>query len=266
MPGPIRAEPGAAARDLLTAGAVRARAGIMLDEGVAGRLPHFDVRPDRLGAVAAYVAGTIRRNYPTLEVPPHARWRHFMVDGVDRWARLSARLGVDRPERARIRFDLAVTSVLLDAGAGPEWRWHDAPTGRMLARSEGLALASLAAFEAGVFSSHPALPLQADAAGLQQLTADRLSRAFQVAAGNPLEGLDGRVALLQRLGEAAGADRASFGAGGRIGCLYDRLTRETSAGAGSAPVILTTLLEGLRPVRPNPTPPVGNPPAHPRDH
>src|SRR5262245_25373118 len=115
------ADLGETARDLLTAGAVRARARRLLEEGLAGRLAHFDIRPDRLSATAAYVAETIRHNYPTLEVPPHARWRHFVVEGVDRWARLAQRLNVDQAERARISFDLAVTSVLLDAGAGPRW-------------------------------------------------------------------------------------------------------------------------------------------------
>src|SRR5262245_52781314 len=123
MPADARAETGVTARDLLTSGAVRARAHRLLDEGLAGRLPHFDIRPERLEVTAAYVAETVRQNYPDLRVPPHARWRHFVIDGVDRWARLAQRLNVRGAERARTRIDLAVTSVLLDAGAGPDWRW-----------------------------------------------------------------------------------------------------------------------------------------------
>ena len=252
MSSMLRADLGETARDLLTAGAVRARAYRLLEKGLSGRLAHFDVRPKELPTVAAYVADTIRQNYPTLDVPPHARWRHFVVEGVDRWTQLARHLNVDRAERARIRFDLAVTSVLLDAGAGPRWRWRDPLSGRELARSEGLAIASLAAFEAGLFSGNPRQPMRADAAGLETLTVGRLAEVFQVRPDNPLEGLEGRVALLQRLGTSAASNRSSFGADGRIGCLYDDLAREAATRDGEipAPLILTTLLEALGPIWP----------------
>ena len=32
---------------------------------------------------------------------------------------------VSKVENARRRFDLAIVSVLLDAGAGPDWRYND---------------------------------------------------------------------------------------------------------------------------------------------
>ena len=54
--------------------------------------------------------------------------------------------------RGRAAYDLAVVSVLLDAGAGPDWRYRDAATAREIGRSEGLALASLDMFAAGDFS------------------------------------------------------------------------------------------------------------------
>ena len=58
----------------------------------------------------------------------------------------------DRAARARAEFDLAIVSVLLDAGAGPRWRYRDAVTGESIGRSEGLAIASLDMFAAGAFS------------------------------------------------------------------------------------------------------------------
>lgn len=247
-----RRDLGTTARDLLTAAAVRARANLMLEEGLAGRLTHFDVRPERLPATAAYVAETIRLNYPALEVPPHARWRHFVIDGVDRWTEIANRIEADQVERARIRIGLVVISVLLDAGAGPSWRWRDPRTGRTLARSEGLAVASLEAFASGLFSSDPARPYRVDAEQLTRLTLNELAAAFQVNVANPLEGLEGRLALLHRLGATAAADQMSFGADGRIGNLYDRLAREASARGGDlpAPLILTTLLDALGPIWP----------------
>ncbi|MGH3670907.1 MAG: DUF1688 family protein, partial [Pseudonocardiaceae bacterium] len=75
-------------------------------------------------------------------------------------------------------------------------------TGLLLARSEGLALASLHAFGAGLFSGDPAQPLRADAEGLSRLSEPMLAAAFQVSPDNPLTGLTGRVTLLRRLGAA----------------------------------------------------------------
>ena len=75
-----------------------------------------------------------------------------------------------------------------------------AATGVTLGRSEGLALASLRMFEDGVFSAEPADPLRADAARLAGLTTADLAIGLQVTDANPLVGLDGRAALLVRLG------------------------------------------------------------------
>src|SRR5262249_49193695 len=140
------------------------------------RLRHFAYRPERLPELARIVAGVIREAYPTLDIPYHARWRHFAVGGRDRWAALATRLrGADRAELGRPRFDLAVTSVLLDAGAGTAWRYREPASGETYARSEGLAVASFDLFAAGGFSSSQGHPLRADADGLARVTAERLA-------------------------------------------------------------------------------------------
>jgi hypothetical protein len=235
---------------LLSAAAVRERAQMMLALGRDGKLSHFVVHLDRLPAAADYVADTIRQNYPDLKVPPHARWRHFVVGGVDRWGALAAKHPMSHDELARTRFDLAVTSVLLDAGAGPDWRWRDPATGQILARSEGLAIASLAAFEQGLFSSDPSQPLRADAAALQTMTPERLGQVFQVTPDNPLAGLDGRAALMQRLGEVMARDRATFGDSPRIGHLYDRIVEMSHDSEIKAREVLWLVLRTLGPVWP----------------
>src|SRR5262249_17794437 len=127
---------GAGARDrraaltLLSAAAVRERAGEMLAAGLDGRLDHFTVHTDWLNAAAVIVANVVRTNYPDLAVPFHARWRHFVVAGRDLWReRMAPTLWVDASAQARAAFDLAMVSVLLDAGAGNEWRYRDAATG-----------------------------------------------------------------------------------------------------------------------------------------
>ncbi|MEM8645995.1 MAG: URC4/urg3 family protein [Pseudomonadota bacterium] len=216
------------ARWLLTPEAIRVRCAEILAAADRGALSHFALHRDQLAATADYVLETIRANYPSLDIPFHARWRHFVVGGEDRWAELAAAQTWDRVEKARVAFDLAVTSVLLDAGAGPSWSYTD-QRGTETNRSEGLAVASLEAFAEGLFSDDPARPFQATASGLSALTAGRLADAFQVTAENPLAGLEGRVGLLQALGRALADQPDVFGAEGRIGALVDQFTAHSEA-------------------------------------
>ena len=81
--------PASAARHLLSAQAVRERAHLMLEKGLKGELAHFNVELDRLGRAVDAVVETTRSAYPTLDIPFHARWRHFMAGGLDRWATLN---------------------------------------------------------------------------------------------------------------------------------------------------------------------------------
>ncbi len=231
---------------LLTAAAVRERCHAMLALAEAGALAHFAVDLERLPACADYVAGVIRRNYPGLAIPHHARWRHFAAGGIDRWSELDGALADrDEAERARTRIDLCVVSVLLDAGAGPDWRYTEPGTGLVLARSEGLAIASLHAFGAGLFSSTGTA--QADAEALSHIGATALGDAFQVDShSNPLAALEGRAALLRSLGAVLQARPDLFGPG-RPGYLFDTLTRRAPL---RAPAILEILLDGFGPIWP----------------
>ncbi len=235
---------------LATPEAVRERARFLLSLGENDKLPHFIYRAERLPGAVDYVTETIRRNYPDLAIPFHSRWRHFSVGGRDRWGGLAQELG-NRPadEIARIRFDLVVTSVLLDAGAGAAWRYREA-RGEAYGRSEGLGVASFHLFRAGAFSGDPGEGLRADAVGLRRLEAGRLAAGMQVSAENPLVGLDGRALLLRRLGEALAADAELFGAEGRVGALFDYLRRRAVNGALPAPAILAAVLRGFGPIWP----------------
>src|SRR5262252_5913558 len=96
----------AAAIGLLSASAVRERAQRMLDLALADALPHFRVDLGRLDATADLVLATIRSAYPSLDVPFHSRWRHFVRAGTDRWAVLAARSPWrNAAARARAEFD-----------------------------------------------------------------------------------------------------------------------------------------------------------------
>jgi len=211
---------------LLNAAAVRERASEVLTAGLDGRLDHFTVHADWLNAAAVIVANVIRTNYPDLIVAFHARWRHFVVAGRDLWReRVAATRWPEAAARARAAFDLATVSVLLDAGAGSAWRYRDEATGAEIGRSEGLALASLRMFEAGLFSADPAEPLRADAERLAAMDGATLAAGLQADATNPLPGLDGRAALLARLGRAVAGNPGVFARQGpaRPGGLFDFL-------------------------------------------
>src|SRR5271169_4137165 len=202
---------------LLSAGAVRARCAIVSEAVRRGETRHFRLIPGRLDEAVRRVVDVTRRRYPDLAVPQHSRWRHFSTGGVDR-ADLVAP-GADPAEIARARIDLAIVSVLLDAGAGPRWRYHDVETGQVLSRSEGLAVASLRAMQTGLFSADPAIPWRADAKALALITPESLARAFQQTARNELPGLGGRALLLRRLGEVCAGDPVRFGTPARPGHL-----------------------------------------------
>jgi hypothetical protein len=229
---------------LQTAAAVRERCGIVFAAAERGDAPHFRLHLDRLDDAAVLVVETTRRRYPDLCVPFHSRWRHFSTGGVDRAALVAP--GADRAETARARIDLAIVSVLLDAGAGPDWRYREAETGLVLSRSEGLGVASLRTMQAGLFSADSANPWRADATALVDLQPAALAVAMQHGDGNELTGFAGRAALLSRLGEVGRDNSAVFGAPARLGNLYDYFNKGPVAAAD----ILRVILHALGPIWP----------------
>jgi hypothetical protein len=232
--------------ELLTAAAVRDRCGIVLAAAERGETRHFRVVMARLEEAVRRVADITRRRYPDLDVPYHSRWRHFSAGGVDRAAQLAP--GAEPGEAARARIDLTVVSVLLDAGVGPQWRFREAETGQILSRSEGLAVASLRAMQSGLFSADPAQSWRADAAALARITPEALARALQHAPGNELAGIEGRAALLRRLGEVCAAKYDTFGTAARPGNLYNYWAARR--GALTAPEILRSFLQLFGPIWP----------------
>ena len=231
---------------LLSADAVRARCAIVSEAVERGETRNFRLVPGQLDEAVRRVVDVTRRRYPDLEVPHHSRWRHFSTVGIG--CLILVAPGADTDETARARIDLAILSVLLDAGAGPHWRYRDVATGQILSRSEGLAVASLRAMQSGLFSADPETPGRADAAALAQITPERLALAFQHTAENELAGFEGRAALLRRLGEVCAASPSLFGAPARLGGLYDCW----SARGESLPAaeILRTLLHVFAPIWP----------------
>jgi hypothetical protein len=219
-----------AVRRLRTPATIRRRCDAIAEMVARGDSPHFTLDRSQMPAVAQRVATLTRARFPSLEVPFHSRWRHFEAGGIDRKAELDARLnGRSQAAVARSRIDLALISVLLDAGAGSHWSYRERESGRTFARSEGLAVASFRAFMAGRFSSDAGDPLRVDARALAALDARALAEAFQVSLDNPLVGLEGRVTLLHRLADALRAHPQVFTALGQPGHLFDALTHHRHA-------------------------------------
>ncbi len=256
--------------------------------------PSFRLDRSALPALADRVAALTRERFPTLAIPFHSRWRHFAAGGVDRKAEMDTLLAGRSPqELARARFDLVVVSVLLDAGAGAAWRYTEgaalgtaakpraaadellamldqaaapaaaatapapppAEPGRTYSRSEGLGVASFRAFMAGVFSSRAGEPWRADAGALRHIDAAALRAVFQSGPNNPMVGLEGRAALLSRLGatlaDEAGRDAArGLATEARPALLYDRLTAHGTRTQVSAIDVLGEVLRTLSPIWP----------------
>ena len=209
-----------------------------------GRSANYKLDRSRLDAIAERVEQVTRASYPDLRIPYHSRWRHFETGGVDRKVEMDALMaGLSRSDQARARIDLTVVSVLLDAGAGPQWAYSEPETGQSFARSEGLGVASFRAFMRGAFSSVEGQPLRVDAQALLRLDATALAAVFQAGPHNPLVGLEGRAALLQRLGEALVRHAATQGTEARPAALFDSLTDAGARSEISAAAVLRALLD-----------------------
>ena len=250
----------AAALSLLNAAAVRARAKHMLALGIGDKLANFRIDLDRLDDAVGLVVATTKKGYPALDVPLHSRWRHFEnVFDNNFYKFMFEKFRGNQHAQARAAFDLVFVSVLLDAGAGPDWRYRDPLVGRHLSRSEGLAKASLMMFVNGDFSAAAGTRrarkdrLRADAIALANLETGTLREGFQVRADNPLVGLEGRGELLRALGRLVLARPDIFARNDmpRPGGFFDHLAAKAENGAIPAPLILSELLVQFGPIWPS---------------
>lgn len=235
----------AALAEICAPATIRARTALIFEAAMNGGTA-FAVDLAKLGPCVDQVLDVTRRNYPAGDIPVHGRYEHFRAGGVDRVAALRGDLaGLSARDRAKALIDVTLISVLLDAGAGNAWKYTEG--GKEYARSEGLAVASVAMFRDGAFSAAgKADPLRADASALAHVTAGAVARGFQVGDGNPLAGLEGRASLLARLAGAMAARPGIFGGGSqRPGDMIDALEKIAVDGAVRAADVLLMLLLGL---------------------
>ena len=227
----------------MTAAAVRERCTVIGELAMGGETPWFRVNESCIGDCVELVSDLCKRNYPDLDIPLHSRWRHFTVIGTDLWHHYRndklARVDSDAV-LTRTAIDLVFVSVLLDAGAGPRWRYTEPVTGETLTRSEGLAAASVDLFFNSLARDEGANGWVVDSQALRSLTADKLSRAFQHTQSNPLLGMEGRLQLLRGLADAlAVGENADLS---RPGDLFDVFLSRQANGRLPAAAILREIL------------------------
>ncbi|KAL1936540.1 hypothetical protein VTP01DRAFT_674 [Rhizomucor pusillus] len=214
---------------LRTLGAIRDRCYQVYEKAQNGQLCYFEVDESKLGAAVDHVAELTRRRFSDLNsIPPHSRLRHF-DETFGEW-RQKAQQRNDNVEFARKLVDIVVVSVLLDAGAGQEWK-YTTHYGKKVGRSEGLAIASVDMFLGGYFSSDDTD--RVDAQGLEEISVERMAQGFQVTTSNPMVGLEGRSQLLGRLATVLREQKEYFppsnGLPSRPGNIIDYLLKDNAA-------------------------------------
>ncbi|KST64096.1 URC4/urg3 family protein [Mastigocoleus testarum] len=232
--------------------AIRERCQELFAMVLEGNSSYFTCNLDRLGKVADYVIDVMHAEYPDLHIPFHSRWRHFEAGGIERLKDFDRALAHLKPtEKAVAKLDLAILSILLDAGAGSSWVYYEESTGSSFKRSEGLAIASLHMFCQGSFSSDRHQIYCVDARKLQALGESELATGFQVSSENYLVGFSGRLKLLQKLGRVLLSKPEMFGATNpRPGNLVHYLSSKVKNNKLAAASILEALLEGFSDIWP----------------
>lgn len=198
--------------------AIREKAQAIFNRTIDGKT-NFSYHKEKLDDVVDLVIDVIKDNYPDYNIPFHSRLGHFKVGGVDRTLKINDLIS-DKLERARVKLDLVITSVLLDAGAGPTWKYNEKETDKTFNRSEGLGVASFHMFMKGAFSTDGSL--KAECGKLKKISAKDIEEHFQVTNENPLVGSKGRSTLLRNLGECVGRHKDAF-KDGRPGNIIDHM-------------------------------------------
>lgn len=237
------------AKYLLSLRAIRDRAKIVGDVAKSGKLSHFDLHEEKLDEVVDFVASVIKRDFGPDKfhtIPPHGRWQHFEVGNVPRITSIMdtwEEEGCDVTEKTRRLIDLFFVSVLLDAGAGDDWRYKEPASGQVYERSEGIAVASLDMFNELAFTTDTTPTVNGN--GLKQLDTDKLAQGFQVSDSNPMLGVDSRAALLRSLGQSLLDHPNVFGAEGRPGNLVDYLVKTAGESSELDILVLWDILQTL---------------------
>ncbi|OMJ20530.1 Uracil catabolism protein 4 [Smittium culicis] len=246
--------------------AVRERSNWVYSLVKEGKSKYFKVDEAKLEQVASFIGELIARDYTSANsVPAHGRWRSFEIqngsdteqkrDLVNEHIQKWMSYGVDSKEICRRVIDLFVVSVILDAGAGSKWAYFDSETNSTYKRTEGLGMASLRMFEAGIFSSDQKSPFQVDSKKLLSFSDKDLIKGFQVSESNPLIGTENRARLIRNLGRVISNEEVFFPRSGgksssRPGNMFDYLVSKSIYGKIGVKQLWKVIIEGFYEVWP----------------
>jgi len=238
-------------QDMRSLKTIRRQCNRVFELAKKGNLRHFKLNMDKMPVAVDAVVDCIKTEYPNLDIPLHSRFRHFTTEQLTGIRETWTKHRIPHVEQIRRLIDLATISVLLDAGAGKEWKYVS-QEGNVIGRSEGLAVASFDMFTAGLFSSDPAVKSRVNSIGLRNLRVDDVRAGFQVTSLNPLVGLEGRTALLNRLGNALEENSEFFGAEvARPGNVVDYLLDNSSDGKVELSVLWKAIIQGFESIWPH---------------
>jgi GTP cyclohydrolase II len=238
------------ASEFMQLGAIRQKCSQLYDLAKKGKSSFFNIDESKLHVAVDATEKSLRERYPDLKVPLHSRLRHLPRECL---SQLLANWQCDKVEKTRRLIDLVTVSVLLDAGAGPHWKFIT--PGEEVRSSEGLALASWELFMEGFFSTDSALKTRVNSIALKSITEESLARGLQVSRSNPLLGVEGRARLLRNLGESLEANPEYFGSEvPRPGNMVDYLLAHTQGNKVELEHLWHVCSDGLNsiwPMQPN---------------
>lgn len=197
-----------------------------------GEGKYFNLNLDKIPDVVDFVVDEIiRPDYPSDEalgkIPPHGRWQHINASNIDRMGKLIKEWrdkNFSENEICKKIIDLFVFSVLIDAGAGTSWSYHEESSNTTIGRSEGLAVASVNIFCQGKLSDDPEDdPYKVNGSSLTSWTLADFNKNFQISSENVIDGLEGRLNLIKSLGNALCSNKEIFGPDSRPGNIIDYL-------------------------------------------
>lgn len=232
---------------------IRAESSRIFERVLENQSDFFELNLSKLTDCSNYMIAMMEENYPSGNIPFHSRWRHFDIEGRSQIESLKSdpHFPSDKKAQSRLFIELVIVSVLLDAGAGNRWVYHLKDHEKTLARSEGLAIASLEMYKEGLFSNTDS-PFSVNVQKLTSLTLNEMKTAFQVSTQNPMEGLEGRVNLLKTLAKVMEGTPAIFSENPKLGLFFDAILDKTQTTDGYIDVskLFALVLETFSPIWP----------------
>ena len=185
---------------LLKPETIRNRCMSLLNTGRKNSLLYFKIDDKKITTCIDVISEETKKNYPNLKIPYHSRWRNLEQFSSE-FLKFITKGKTSNVFNCRAALDFVFVSVLIDSGAGNNWKYADSVSGQVYSRSEGLALSSLRMFESGMFSADADNCWRVDSTALQKFNERTFLEGIQGTKENHLEGFESRFDILRNLGD-----------------------------------------------------------------